>query len=384
MKIKEKLIELVKKNKFVYTCYYFLMNNLLKLLRLFVHEDKHLILFVSYGGRYFNDSPRCLYYAMKNDPRFGNYRLVWAFREPVLFPEVEDKIKIDTLRYFIIAMKSKCWITNVYIERGLNFKSNYTFYLNTAHGNLPKLGWTDVDAKTTFLPKMITQSDLFLVQCEFEREIVKGIEDNAELIGFPKNDILANYTEDYRNGLRKQLNVPESKKVILYAPTFREGSLKDNDVPLDLKKWESVLGNDYILWFRAHPVFACKVKVDKKTNFVVDMSGYPENTDLMIAADILISDYSGITTEFGIQEKPMFCYAYDYDDYNRTRGLYFDVRDALPGGHMNEDELINYIKNGDMNEIMAKVHEFRSKYIQAYGHATEKCLDLVYKYINHI
>ena len=48
---------------------------------------------------------------------------------------------------------------------------------------------------------------------------------------------------------------------------------------------------------------------------------------------------------------------------------------------MNEDELIKYIKNGDREEIMAKVHEFKAKYIQAYGHATEQCLDLIYQNI---
>ena len=210
---------------------------------------------------------------------------------------------------------------------------------------------------------------------------MKGKQDNTVLIGFPKNDILANYSNEYRDNLRKKLSVPSGKKVILYAPTFREGPLMDREVPLDFEKWERVLGEEYIVWFRAHPVFIQKVRIDSPSGFVVDMSSYPENSELMIAADVLVSDYSGITAEFGIQEKPMFCYAYDYEDYKNTRGLYFDVRDALPGGHMNEDELIKYIKEGNRDEIMNKVHEFRSKYIQAYGNATEKCMDIVYNNI---
>ena len=136
-----------------------------------------------------------------------------------------------------------------------------------------------------------------------------------------------------------------------------------------------------MVFFRAHPVFACKVDLNKTSEFVVDMSSYPNNNDLMIASDILISDYSGILTEFGIQEKPMFCYAYDYDDYVKTRGLYFDVREDLPGGYMNEDELLDYIKNGDTEEIMNKVAVFRSKYIQTYGHSTDTCLDIIYNNI---
>lgn len=380
--MKEKLIDLVKNNRIVYLLYYYFMSTVLFVLKLFVGKDNHLILFVSYGGRYFNDSPRCLYKAMVGDSRFSNYKLVWAFREPSNFPDIENRVKIDSLSYYITALKAKCWITNVYIERGLNFKSKHTFYLNTAHGNIPKLGWTDVDPKTTFLPKKCTMSDAFLVQSEFEKNNLKGKEDNAFLIGLPKNDVLANYTEEERQSLRYKLGVPQGKKVILYAPTYREGELMNRDVPIDFKKWETVLGDEYIVWFRAHPVFACKVNVDSTSGFVFNMSSYPENNDLMIAADVLISDYSAITSEFGIQEKPMFCYAYDYDDYNRTRGLYFDVREALPGGYMNEEELINYIKNGDKEEIMSIVHKFRDKYIQAYGHATEKCLDLIYNNIN--
>ena len=379
--MKEKIIDFVKNNRVVYLLYYYIMNTLLGVL--FVKKDDNLILFVSYGGRYFNDSPRCLYKAMMDDPRFSKYELVWAFRNPSQFSDIEYRVKIDTLRYYIIAIKAKCWVTNVYIERGLNFKSKHTFYLNTAHGNIPKLGWTQ--EKKIFLPKKLSMSDAYLVQSEYESQILKGIQNNTCLIGFPKNDILANYSEDYRNKLRYKLNVSKDKIVILYAPTFREGPLAERKVPVDFKKWEALLGDNYVVWFRAHPVFACKVKMDSSSGFVVDMSKYPENTELMIAADILISDYSGITAEFGIQEKPMFCYAYDYDDYNRIRGLYFDVREDLPGGYMNEDELIDYIKNGDKNEIMEKVHEFKSKYIQAYGHATEKCLDLIYQNIrkNH-
>ena len=97
----------------------------------------------------------------------------------------------------------------------------------------------------------------------------------------------------------------------------------------------------------------------------------------MAIADILISDYSGIFFEFGVQEKPMFCYAYDYDDYIKTRGLYFDIREMIPGGFMDEVELMNYIKSGDKQEIMNKVNKFRKEQITYYGNATEKCLDII-------
>lgn len=379
--MKEKLIQFAKDNRVVYSIYYHLMNVVVRFIKLLVKPDDKLILFVSYGGRYFNDSPKCLYDRMKSDSRFTDYKLVWAFRTPSDYPEVENRIRIDSLQYFSTALKARCWITNVHIERGLDFKGKNTFYFNTAHTNIPKLSEGGASSEKTFKSKAVGKCDFFCVQSDFEKKLFKDSAKTVEAVGFPKNDIIARYSDEDRTRIRNKLNIPKGKKVVLYAPTFREGYLKDRDVKVDLKKWEAILGSEYMVFFRAHPVFACKVHIDSNSDFVVDMSSYPDNNDLMIASDILVSDYSGILTEFGIQNKPMFCYAYDYDDYVKTRGLYFDVREDLPGGYMNEDELLNYIKYGDREEIMNKVKIFRNKYIQVYGHSTETSLDIIYENI---
>lgn len=378
---KECFITLLKRNRVLYSVYYYCCSFFIKLLKLIVKTDNKLILFVSYGGRYFNESPRCLYDKMKTDPRYSGYTLVWAFRNPSLFPDVDNRIKIDTFKYFVTALKARCWITNVQIERGLDFKGKNTFYLNTSHTNLPKICGSSASQEKTFTSKANNKCDFYCVQCELEKELFKNDGKVVEITGFPKNDILSNYTKEQQSEIRIRLGVPQGKKVILYAPTFREGYLKDRDVKVDFKKWERVLGGDYIVWFRAHPIFASKVDLNPNSDFVIDMSNYSDNNDLMIAADILISDYSGILTEFGVQQKPMFCYAYDYDDYVITRGLFFDVREDLPGGYMDEDQLLDYIKNGDIKEIMEKVDVFRNKYIQVYGNATDTCLNIIYQNI---
>lgn len=381
MDLKEDVILLVKNNRLIYNLYFFFMNILVKFLRLIVTPDDKLVLFVSYGGRYFNESPKCLYESMKQDSRFCGYKLVWAFRNPSCFPDVDNRIKIDSLKYFITALKARCWITNVHIERGLDFKGKRTFYFNTSHTNLPKICGSSASQEKTFMSKADNKCDFYCVQCDFEKELFKNDGKIVRVTGFPKSDVLANYTNELQAELKRRLGVSADKTVILYAPTYREGFLKDREVAVDFQKWARVLGDNYIVWFRAHPIFASKVKLDGYAGFVYDMSSYSDNNELMIAADILISDYSGILTEFGVQEKPMFCYAYDYDDYVKTRGLFFDVREDLPGGYMNEDELLDYIKNGDREEIMKKVDAFRSKYIQAYGHATDTCIDIIFENI---
>lgn len=381
MEIKESLINTVKGNKIVYSIYYYLMSFLVKVLKIFVRPDDHLILFVSYGGRYFNDSPRCLYEAMLKDKRFDGYKYVWAFRNPSVFPEAGNRIKIDGIKYFITALKARCWVTNVHIERGLDFKGKKTYYFNTTHTLLPKVTGSLINKDKTFTTKAESKCDCYSVQCEFERNIMGHNKNKVLIIGYPKSDILANYNEDFRQEIKRKLELPEDKTILLYAPTFREGDLANSEIPVDFNKWREILGDKYFVLFRAHPVFASKIQCIFDKEFVRDVSDYSNNNDLIIASDILVSDYSGIFFEFGVQNKPMFCYTYDYEAYTKIRPLYFDIREELPGGYLNESELLAYIKEGDRNEIMNKVNEFRKKYIQEYGQATEKALDVIAKNI---
>ena len=76
------LIEKVKANKYFYALYYYIGSLIINTIRLFIRTDNKMILFVSFGGRHFNDSPQVIYKAMKNDKRFSGYKLVWAFRKP--------------------------------------------------------------------------------------------------------------------------------------------------------------------------------------------------------------------------------------------------------------------------------------------------------------
>lgn len=103
------------------------MSFVINIMKLFLKTDDKLILFVSYGGRHFSDSPKVIYDAMKQDKRFESYKLIWAFVEPNKY-DVEGKIKIDSWKYYKYALKSRCWITNVMVERALNFKGINTYY----------------------------------------------------------------------------------------------------------------------------------------------------------------------------------------------------------------------------------------------------------------
>ena len=201
--------------------------------------------------------------------------------------------------------------------------------------------------------------------------------------GYPKNDVLCNYNDAERDRIRKKLGFDNNRKLILYAPTYRDIYFGGMRCPIDFKKWEKVLGSDYAVLFRAHPVVANETKIDSSTGFIFDVSHYPDNMELMIASDILISDYSGIFFEYGVQDKPMFCLAYDYEQYVKVRGLYFDIRELIPGGFLNEDDLLSYVKSCTYNTVKEQIEHFRQKYVAEYGQATAICLNTIYENITH-
>lgn len=125
---------ILKNNRLLYKIYYCICSILLKILSVFIKVNPNIILINSFGGKKYDDSPRVIFEYMKTQEKYKKYKIYWAFYNPNDF-EVEgaEKIKIDTFRYFIIALKAKYWITNSAIERGLKFKNKKTVYINTWH-----------------------------------------------------------------------------------------------------------------------------------------------------------------------------------------------------------------------------------------------------------
>ena len=377
-KIKDK----IKKSRFLYSLYYYIMSFFVNVIKLFVSTDKHLILFVCYGGRHYSDSPRVIYESMCKDERFKDYKLVWAFTDPEKY-DIPNKIQIDSFKYYKTALKARCWITNVMVERALNFTGKKTFYFFTTHGILCKLGGKDLRQGSSFDTKAELKYDYSIAQSEYEKKISMrqfGFSENqVGVLGMPKNDILANHTVELRDEIKNKLRIPQNKKVILYAPTFREwtGNMAES-FDIDVDKWKESLGEDYVLLYRAHPVVAASRK--ENDGFFIDTTNYDKVEDLMIASDILVSDYSGIIFDYCVMRKPIFLFTYDYEDYERTRGLYFDIRKELPYA-MTEASLLDMIKNSDYSQVYKEVQHFQEKFATVYGNATENCIDVIYKNI---
>lgn len=386
--MKEKLANIIKYFKWIYFVYYYSFSFFINFLKLFVKPDDKLILFNSFAGRKYDDSPKAIYEAMLSDKRFQGYKFVWAFHHPDEFDiQGAEIIKTDTIHYFITALKARVWITNSSVGRGLNFKGKNTFYFNTWHGTPIKLMGSDiVSTNQSFRTKSKNKTDIMTSQGDFETAIfsrVFGIPEGHFLCcGLPRNDRLSNYTEEYRSTLKKKLGIPSDKKVILYAPTFREYEKENGSEcvllpPMHLEQWKKELADNYVLLFRAHYEVSKAMEV-KEDGFSYDMSKYPILEDLMIAADILISDYSSIFFDFSIMGKPMLHFTYDYEKYSANRGMYFDIREKLDGSH-DEQGVIRLLKSGYSDT--AKAIAFRNEFVNYYGNAVQESLDCIIKHI---
>jgi len=388
--LKQKLVNFLKYNKTAYTIYYHVMSFSMNCLKLFIKTDDKLILFNSFAGRKFDDSPKAVFDVMKADPRFKDYKFVWAFHEPNQY-EVDgaEKIKTDGLHYFKTALAARVWVTNSSVERGLNFKGKNTLYLNTWHGTPMKKMGSDINSdNTSFNSKGKNHFDVMMSQGRYETDIFSAAFDIPKEhfleVGLPRNDILVNYTNEQRQSIRSKLGFRDDQLVLLYCPTFREYEKDENNgvvmaPPMDLKKWEREFGDRYILLMRAHYEVS-KVMQIEENSFVRNMTNYPDLNDLYIAADILISDYSSVFFDYSITGKPMLHFCYDYEKYSSKRGMYFDIREKISGADTEED-LIELIKNIIPEEEKSKTESFRNQYVNFYGSAAKAAVDCIAEHI---
>lgn len=199
----------------------------------------------------------------------------------------------------------------------------------------------------------------------------------------PRNEELWNATEENKMEMRKKLNIPENKKVILYAPTWREsvdgGKTYSIKPPIHFDKWEEALGEEYIVLFRAHHL-TTKVLGVEYNDFVRDASEYPFVNDLMIASDILITDYSAIAFDYSILCRPIFCYAYDYDSYLSERGTYFKMDERYPQKSCKtEEQLLDEIRNMQYVVACSNTMKFRNGFMRYGLGATEICIKNIWR-----
>src|SRR5699024_4385914 len=195
--------------------------------------------------------------------------------------------------------------------------------------------------------------------------------------GFPRNDMIfesLNYTQK----IKSQLQIPNGKKIILYAPTWREGT--SSNINLDVNTMQKELKNEYVLLIRAHYLVSSNMDVRENYPFAIDVSNYPSIEELYAISDVLITDYSSVMFDYAYLKKPMLFYAYDLEKYLfGERGLYLDYEKIIPGPLVRKtSEIISNLKNLSNLEFeyKEKLEVFYNEFCQ-YGRNGDSAKNIV-------
>ena len=387
-----KIINFLKSHPDILGVFWNFVRIVLQIWALFVPIKKKTIIFSSFGGRKFDDSPKALYDEICKREYFKDWKLIWAFVDPdaMEIPRGE-KIKIDSYSFFKTLICSQVWICNTGMDRDIGFNRKGILKIETWHGVPLKRICGEEKTNAVEKKRKRKSFDTETIRCaqsEYDREIFSRIfnasKDSILLCDLPRNDSLTKYKADDIEKLKSNMNISLNKKVLLYIPTYREYLMDDNSMnyiapPINLQRWREELGDEWVLLFRAHYAVN-KVLNIKSDGFVIDVSSYPILNELYAISDVMISDYSSSFIDFSILGRPMLCYAYDLEEYENKRGLYIDLNKELPSKiDETEDEILNHIVTLDYEEESKKTKLFRDKYAPKAGNASVTVVDELIK-----
>ena len=360
-----------------------------KLFYKYIPVDNKSILFTAYHGRGYLCNPKYIHEYMSNNEKYNNYKFIWAVKNK---KEVNIKsakiIKYNGLLYFYYLARSKYWIFNCKMPKYIIKKENQV-YLQTWHGTPLKRLAHDIeigDDKTFYRSKMsreeMTESydvdvkryDYFISPNKFSTEKFKSafkVKSNIIIeTGYPRNDFITNITNEKIIEIKKQYNIPLDKKVILYAPTWRDNSFNNKgytfELKVDFNLWKEILGDDFIVIFKPHYLIVNKHEDENLNGFLYSIDEREDINNLYVISDILVTDYSSVFFDYSILKRPIFFYMYDLKEYEEDlRGFYLDIHKDLPGEIIeDENKLLNEIKNYHkyLDRNMNKLEEFNLVY----------------------
>lgn len=354
--------------------------------------DDKLILFSTFNGKSYADSPKAIYLYLLNSDKYKDYKFIWTFKEPENHKFLQENkktsiVKQGTKEYEKCMQRAKYWIFNYRVEDHQYPKRNQ-IYVQCWHGTpLKKLGYdlenTDnvLNSKKEIRFKYKTDAkkiNYFLSPSKFATEKfisawnLKEIKKERCIIeqGYPRNDFLYNYTKQEVSKIKEKLNINKiNKKVILYAPTWRDNQHQSGvgytyKTEVNFERLQRELGQDYVILFRAHYLVANAFNFEKYKDFIYDVSKIDDINELYIVSDMLITDYSSVFFDYANLKRPIIFYMYDFEHYkNDMRGFYIDLKE-LPGNiTKTEDELIEEIKKINNDFKYNKMYEkFNKKY----------------------
>lgn len=201
-------------------------------------------------------------------------------------------------------------------------------------------------------------------------------------LGAPRTDVY--FDKGFVAGCRKQIldKFPEigSRKIILYAPTFRGDSIGKSYIKnmMDIEEMSRRLGDGYVLLIKQHPLTADAFRI-RNDGFAFDISKDVAIETALCAADLVITDYSSLIFEYALLERPMIFFAYDLAEYEDARSFYFGYEGFVPGEIVNStEEIIGEIRRLETDFDVERIRRFRQDYMCACdGKSTERIIKTV-------
>lgn len=347
------------------------IRNVLKVFRIIPVKPNRVIL-TAYNGRHYSCSPKYIAEGLLNT---GRYDVFYALRDESkdTLPDGIKRIRYRSLKHFYLLMTSGFIIFNsTGISNHLSYRKSQTI-INTWHGgySFKVIGNEILKGKKEVRRRAVAGKELtyFLSGSELAtRQYVKAMSVPIEkflTVGLPRNDILFQDQTRIRNKVYEQLGIEPKTKMVLYAPTYRDGPIMSmldygleqiDDVSV-VKALEKRFGGEYVFVFKAHHDM---LPTNNGVNSI-NASDYSDIQELMCAAEVIISDYSSCMADFALQRKVGFLFTPDLVEYEKVHPYSMDPSKWPYQTAKSNEELICNIINYDIQAGKNKLESFLKK-----------------------
>jgi CDP-glycerol glycerophosphotransferase len=344
-----------------------------------VEPLRDTVVYDSFNGRQYSDSPRAIHEELvRRDAPLDH---LWVVRDGMCeVPASARVLRAGSREHLEALAQTRYVVTNDHFPDWFARRPEQVC-LQTWHGTpLKRLGLDVSETRKQirrFQRRWDQQVDNWqyvLSPNPFSTPILRrayAVEGEMLETGYPRSDVLARSgLDEATRRMRRRLGVPEDARVVLYAPTYRDHVVDSRgryrlDLHLDLDRLHAALGPDTVLLFRKHHYVADAVPAGPN-GFVRDVSSYPDGTELLLAADVLVTDYSSIMFDFANTGRPMLFFTYDLATYqDEIRGFYLDYTATVPGPLLKTtDELAGALNAIDSvrSDYAPRYDEFRREF----------------------
>ncbi|MBL1087125.1 CDP-glycerol glycerophosphotransferase family protein [Streptomyces actinomycinicus] len=301
--------------------------------------DPELAVYCAYWGRGYACNPAAIHAkARELAPHIRSVFLVEAGQEHAV-PKDVDYAVIGSRRYWEVLGRAKYLINNANFAEGI-VKRPGSVHLQTQHGTPLKTMGVDqstypvVAAQSGSFTRLLGRVDRWDFNLSANRHSTQmwerafpGSYEHLEY-GYPRNDVYYTATADDVARIRRALGVPEGRTAVLYAPTHRDHHT-GFEPGLDLEAFCAAAGEDVVVLLRAHYFY--DRGGSRNSDRIIDVTAHRSSEDVCLAADALVTDYSSIMFDYANLDRPIVVYADDWEVYQETRGVYFDLPAEPPG-----------------------------------------------------